>query len=380
VRVTGLTLTDFRNYQRLELALTGGLTVVVGANGLGKTNLLEALTIASRLKSPRTEQLREAIRWGAETAAVHVTFEGHGGDEGPRGPASRIDLAIGARGLEVKLDGSAPRRRADAIGALLVVLFTPDDLRLVKDEPERRRSFVDGVLALARPAAASMSADYARVVRQRNALLKQLREGAAGKGQLEAWDEQLIERGTDLALSRWAVVGVLGEAAEKHHASLSGGEELSVEYRSDVLAEGAEPAVARGRFARRLAERRAEELARGVTLVGPHRDDLGLEVGGHAAREFASQGQQRSVALALKLAELDTIASARGEQPVLLLDDVMSELDKARRGALAATVARLEQAIITTTTPQYFAGVLEDTRARWLALGEEGLRDEEAPA
>jgi DNA replication and repair protein RecF len=399
VRVTGLTLSDFRNYSRLELPLTSGLTVVVGANGQGKTNLLEALMMVSRFRSPRTEQAKDVIRWGAETAAAHVDLasgrlaadgarEPSGTQDGPRvqapgheaGPATRIDIAIGARGLEVKVNQQTPRPRAAAIGTLLAVLFTPDDLRLVKDEPERRRAFLDGVLALTRPAAASLSADYARVLRQRNALLRQLRDGVAGKGQLEAWDEQLVAHGTGLATARAEVAQAVGRAAERHHGALSGGEELVVTYRSEVLAEGADRETVRARFARLLAERRADELARGTTLVGPHRDDLVMDVQGHPAREFASQGQQRSVALALKLAELDAVAAAREEQPVLLLDDVMSELDRRRRAALAETVSSLEQAIITTTTPEYFGGALQATAARWLRLEGGGIHEAQAPA
>lgn len=366
MRITQLDLSDFRNYTSLSLPLGEGLTVVVGANGQGKTNLLEAVMVASRFKSPRTDQLRETIRWEAESAGIHVVT-----DDGRPG---RVDVVIGDRGPRVRVNGKAPRRRNDAVGALLAVLFTPDDLRLVKDEPERRRAFMDGLLGLVRPAAAGSPAEYARVVRQRNALLKQVREGSGARRHLDAWDAQLVHHGSALAIARAELVDALAVEAEHKHRELCG-EDVSIDYGSDTLSQGREPEAAADHLRRRLAERREDEIARGVSLVGPHRDDMVVTLGGVSAREFASQGQQRTVVLALKLAELALTREARGEPPVLLLDDVMSELDRARRRALAHAVGGLDQAIITTTTPEYFAGLV-DAPTRWLRL-EAGSMEEE---
>lgn len=360
MRVARLALSDFRNYARLDLALGDGLTIVVGDNGQGKTNLLEAVMIASRLRSPRTDQLKDTIAWGAGCAAIHAFCESQ---NRPR----RLDVAIGPGGPAVKLNGETPRRRADAIGAVLAVLFTPDDLRLVKDEPERRRGFLDGLLSLVRPSLAGLPSEYSRALRQRNALIKQVREGSAGASQLEAWDEQVVKSGSALAVARAEVADALAGKAGEHHARLSGARELTMSYQSYILEEGREQAAIGARFRRGLAERRSEELGRGLTLVGPHRDDLAIGLGGHSARSFASQGQQRSIVLSMKLAELDVIELARGDAPVLLLDDVMSELDRDRRAALAETLAGLEQAIVTTTTPEYFTGALP-AGVRWLRL------------
>lgn len=360
MRITRIALHDFRNYESLDIGLTAGLTVLVGRNGQGKTNLLEAAMLCSRMRSPRTDQLKDAIRWGAETAALHIEADSDGH---PR----KVDATIGPRGLAVKVNGRTPRRRADAVGSVLAVMFTPDDLRLVKDEPERRRAFLDGVLAVVRPAMAGLPADYSRAVRQRNALLKRAREETAALKELDGWDEQLIRHGSALANARADATARLAERATNHHAELASGEKLDVRYSSRVLEAGTDPGAVEATFRRLLAERRREEVVRGITLVGPHRDDLVLTLSGHPAREFASQGQQRSIALALKLAELGAIGEARQEGPVLLLDDVMSELDETRRAALARALGGLEQTMVTTTTPEYFAGAL-DVPVRWLAL------------
>jgi DNA replication and repair protein RecF len=360
VRIARIALQDFRNYESLDIGLTAGLTVLVGRNGQGKTNLLEAVMLCSRMRSPRTDQLRDAIRWGADTAALHLEADSDGR---PR----KVDATIGPRGLAVKVNGQTPRRRADAAGAVLAVMFTPDDLRLVKDEPERRRAFLDGVLAVLRPAQAGLPSDYSRAMRQRNALLKRAREEEAALKELGGWDEQLVRHGSALATARADAAARLAERARSHHADLTSGEELDVHYSSRVLEEGGEAATVEATFRRLLAERRRDEIVRGITLVGPHRDDLVLTLSGHSAREFASQGQQRSIALALKLAELGAVGEARQESPVLLLDDVMSELDETRRAALARALAGLEQTMVTTTTPEYFASAL-DVPVRWLAL------------
>jgi DNA replication and repair protein RecF len=360
VRITRISFHDFRNYENLDISLTPGLTVLVGRNGQGKTNLLEAIMLCSRIKSPRTDQPKDAIRWGAETATLHLEADSDGRQR-------KVDASIGPRGLAVKVNGQTPRRRADAVGAVLAVLFTPDDLRLVKDEPERRRAFLDGLLAVVRPAHAGLPADYSRATRQRNALLKRAREEAAALKELEGWDEQLVRHGSALALARAGAAEALAERARLHHAQLAPGEELDVRYSSRVLEEGTEPGTVQARFRRLLAERRSDEIVRGITLVGPHRDDLVLTLSDRSARDFASQGQQRSIALALKLAELGAVREARGESPVLLLDDVMSELDETRRAALARALADLDQTMVTTTTPEYFARAL-DVPVRWLKL------------
>lgn len=398
--VTSLKLTDFRNYRALDLGLEPGLTVVVGANGQGKTNLLEAVMLASRFRSPRTEQVRDVVRWGSDAAAIHAEAR-----EASR--ARRIDALVGPRGLAVKVNGKAPRRRSDSIGTLSAVLFTPEDLRLVKGQPERRRAFIDDVLGIARPPDAGLSAQYGKVMRQRNALLKQLREGLGSEQELRAWDENLVRAGVALTAARARVCGTLGPRAARVHRRIAGGEVLEVRYRSQLTGDPGDPASAvapdsgtdsgsrapdtpgetpdgsgnhrsleelAGEFRRRLAGRRREELIRGATLVGPHRDDVELRIDGHAARDFASQGQQRCAVLALKLAELESITEARGERPVLLLDDVMSELDTTRRTALAEALAELEQAIVTTTTPEYLEAVVH-VPVRWLRVEDGRLAE-----
>ena len=337
MRVNRLELRDFRNHERSELALGEGLTVVCGPNGAGKTNLLEGLYFGLTGRSCRTSSERYVVRRGAALARVSVETEGEDG---------RHLLEVGFAPGEAKLtrvDGAAVERLAGRGERPLVGVFLPDRLELVKGAPATRRAHLDRFVAAVWPARAGARAAYGRALAQRNAALARVRGGSAGPALLDPWDGELARRGADLVDGRARAAALVGPAFALRAAELGlpGPAELSYSPRS--------PAD-EGALGRELAARRTTDLERGHTTHGPHRDDVVLRHGGEGLRAFGSQGQQRVGLLALLFAERDVLAE-RGAPPLMLLDDVMSELDDDRRERLAVLVRGEGQAVITTTDP-----------------------------
>jgi DNA replication and repair protein RecF len=378
-----LSITNFRNFVRSELDFSGSITVVQGANAQGKTNLLEAVYYLATAESPRTSSDRELINWLAnEEHPPFARLEG-----GIRGSDSLRDLSIvllyaeDRLQKEIRING-VKRRTLDLVGQLKVVLFMPEDIDLIAGSPEARRRYLDSAISqIDRPYARSLH-EYNRVLVQRNSLLRQLRERPGDPEQLEFWDERLTEQGSQLVASRLDAVAQLDELVQYIHSRLTGGtERLHLVYRSSLPLDGADglvqhrqlpleapggdvdslPTVApsssgvKAIFRQQLKNRRGEEIDRGMTLSGPHRDDLRFLVGGVDMCTYGSRGQQRTIAVSLKLAELEFIRSETGEEPILLLDDVMSELDEERRQYLMNSVHGDQQAIITTTDLDSFA-------------------------
>lgn len=378
-----LSITNFRNYVRSELDFSGSITVVQGANAQGKTNLLEAVYYLATAESPRTSSDRELINWLAnEEHPPFARLEG-----GIRGSDSLRDLSIvllyaeDRLQKEIRING-VKRRTLDLVGQLKVVLFMPEDIDLIAGSPEARRRYLDSAISqIDRPYARSLH-EYNRVLVQRNSLLRQLRERPGDPEQLEFWDERLTEQGSQLVASRLDAVAQLDELVQYIHSRLTGGtERLHLVYRSSLPLDGADglvqhrqlpleapggdvdslPTVApsssgvKAIFRQQLKNRRGEEIDRGMTLSGPHRDDLRFLVGGVDMCTYGSRGQQRTIAVSLKLAELEFIRSETGEEPILLLDDVMSELDEERRQYLMDAVHGDQQVIITTTDLDSFA-------------------------
>ena len=369
MRVEELLLEDFRNYLRQELVLVPGLNVVVGRNAQGKTNLLEAVHCLSGLGSPRADN-SALVRDGAEAAFLHadVVREGRG---------LHVDMEFRpGRGTRFLLNRT-PSQRAKALPQLPVtVFFGPDELSLVKGGPDGRRRFLDELIVKLRPARDSLRRDLERVLKQRNALLRTLRnEGRAdSEDRLEVWDSALCDAGSALAAARLETLADLVPFAHKRYEEVAGGGALELTYvaswlpEEDAAAALQDPAtidraVLADRLRARMAALRVAELERGQTLVGPQRDDIVVklaarsgEVGGMLdARTYASQGDQRTSALALKLAEHDLVTERLEDPPILLLDDVFSELDSERRRWLAAAVADSEQSILSSAEPGVLA-------------------------
>jgi DNA replication and repair protein RecF len=315
-------LTDFRSYSGAELELAPGLTAVVGANGEGKTNLLEAIGYLATLSSFRGAPNEALIREGSPQAVVRA--------EGTRAErALLIEAEINRSGRNrVQVNKQRLQRARDLLGALRVTVFAPDDLVLVKGGPAGRRDYLDDALVAVRPAHDALRSDVDRVLRQRNALLKQAggRLTPEVEATLEVWDAKLIEAGTALVTARLALLERLAPALAAAYDQVA---QRAAEVRSTYVSTWWDQGLAAG-----LAGARRDDIRRGVSTIGPHRDEIDLRVGGLPARTHASQGEQRSLAWALRLAAHGVVTEATDSAPILLLDDVFSELDPDRSAAL----------------------------------------------
>jgi DNA replication and repair protein RecF len=386
-----LSLTNFRNYSRLELDLPDRLTLLQGDNAQGKTNLLEAIHLLATGRSPRASVERELINWLAlEEPLPYARLEasvGEGRD------AQRLELVLElaapqrARDVAASNGGNGPtirkqvrvngvaKRALDLVGRLRMVLFLPEDIGLVAGAPAERRRYLDIALCQIAPHYCRALGEYNRAVAQRNALLKRLRDEGGDPGQLNFWDERMAEQGSVLLHQRSQAVRDLDRIAANLHRDLTGGaERLHLVYlpaldaettpagtlraangKGRALREGAPVYHTRSRdelreqFVAQVRRIRRREIAAGISLLGPHRDDVAFSVDGRDLRTYGSRGQQRTGALALKLAEVQMMQEAVGECPLLLLDDVMSELDAARRHMLLDVLGGVVQAVVTTT-------------------------------
>jgi DNA replication and repair protein RecF len=352
--VTHLSLRDFRSYETAELRLGPALTVVQGPNGAGKTNLLEALYVGCTGRSCRTQTDREMVRFAAAAARVELAARGADGDH-----LIRVVIEPGA-GRQVRVDGLAAERMTDVEARPLAGVFLPDRLELVKGPPALRRAHLDQVVAALWPARASTRRAYTRALAQRNALLARVRSGAASEDSLRAWDLELATHGVALSADRATTTAELAPRYAELAADLGLDRDAALAYRPRSRAETAEALAAE------LRERLPADLDRGFTTHGPHRDDLVFTREGRSLRSYGSQGQQRLALLSLLLAERDAIAAVRGAPPLMLLDDVMSELDGDRRQRLVArlTAAPAGQSVITTTDLEHVPGADSEAVAR----------------
>jgi DNA replication and repair protein RecF len=364
VHVRRLELTDFRSYVRVGLDLEPGVNMLVGPNGMGKTNLLEALGYLATLGSHRVSTDQPLVRSGAETAIVRTAVV-----NGDRELLVELEIVPG-KANRARL-GRAPARRArDILGVLRIVLFAPEDLALVRGDPGERRRYLDDLLVLRQPRYAGVRADYERVLKQRNALLRSAylaRKTGGNRGgdlsTLEVWDVHLADYGAELLQGRLELVAALGpHVAKAYDAVAAGRGGATMTYRCSVdpfdLADRASMVAA---IKVGLQAGRSSEIARGVTLVGPHRDDLVLQLGALPAKGYASHGECWSYALALRLAGFDLLR-AEGIEPVLALDDVFAELDSGRRERLAALIADANQTLITCAVAEDVPATLRGTR------------------
>jgi DNA replication and repair protein RecF len=349
VRVLSLTLRDFRGYHDAEATFGEGLTVVTGPNGAGKTNLLEGLYFGCTGRSCRTSNEREVVRFGVGTVRTVLTCEDEDGLH---------ELSVGfapGRPKAMRVDGAPVERLLDVATRPLVSVFLPDRLELIKGTPALRRAHVDQFVAALWPARATARRQYSQALAQRNALIARIRSGRGSRASLESWDRQLATHGVALMRDRETAVEMLREPFARLGTALGLGREPSVSYRPRSQATEAEQLV------RELSERVEGDLERGFTGHGPHRDDLATEHEGHDLRAYGSQGQQRLALLALLLAEREVIAARRLAPPVMLLDDVMSELDRERREALVDLLRTTAgQSVITATDLEHVPGSDDD--------------------
>lgn len=355
MHLSSLSLVDFRNFADLSVAFDPhGTTVVTGPNGAGKTNLLEAVGYLSSLRSFRGAPREAMVRRGASTAVLRAAAQ-----VGPRPLTLEAEIVTAGRS-RLLLNRQAVRRRSDLADGLRCSVFSPNDIAVVRGGPGDRREFLDEALGVVDPKSARVADETERILRQRNALLREGHRRSAGEmdRSLEVWDEQLDEAGTRLAASREELLEQIQPRAAAHYHRLAGRKTaVAAEYRRSWA----------GSLRTSLAEHRRADLARGLTSVGPHRDDVELLVDGLPARTHASQGEQRSLALALRLAAHQLATERLGEPPVLLLDDVFSELDAARRRALMEGLPAGQALLTTAVLPPEEVPV-----ARVLEVGQDG--------
>jgi DNA replication and repair protein RecF len=358
LQLRGLVLTDFRNYAEASVEFSPGLNLVVGRNGQGKTNLLEAINVLSGLGSHRGAAGEAMVRQGAERAVLSGTGSAGGRDV-------RVDAEVkrtGGTRLLVNRVAVERMSASSSAGMLVAVAFSPDDLVIIKGGPEERRRLLDQGATRVRPLGAAERQEFDRVLRQRTGLLKAAPASQRALATLDVWDESFARAGAVVVRNRLAVLDKLRPEVLRRYRSVSGlPAEISMEYRASWLPEGSELAgrlqsgsasedELRAALFDALAKARGRDLERGVSTVGPHRDDVEILLEGADARLFASQGEQRSLALSLRMAERDLVAADRGEDPILLLDDIFSELDESRRGHLVEMVAASGQTIATATS------------------------------
>lgn len=373
MRLTHLALHNFRNYVRLDLDLRSGVTVLLGDNAQGKTNLLEAIYYLATSRSPQAGADRELVNWLA-TEQEPLPYARLVGRVARDAGEMAIEITLTQQGnngtryrKQIRLNGVA-KRAMDLLGQLNVVLFVPEDIALVFGSPSRRRRYLDATLCQIDPPYCRALSRYNQIVTQRNALLRDLRERGGDPAQLTFWNERLVEHGAYLVARRREALAALGKLARAVHNELTDGvEQLHLRYEPSVELDGQASADAIGEaFQAQLQTLCRREIAAGVTLVGPHRDEVRFLINDMDAGVYGSRGQQRTAALALKLAEVDLMQHETGECPVLLLDDVLSELDAHRRSFLLhALDDGPQQAIVTTTDLHVLPGTFLQRCQLW---------------
>jgi DNA replication and repair protein RecF len=367
VRLEALELVGFRAYDELRARFGDGPQLIWGPNAAGKTSLLEAIVLLARGGSHRATSDADLIRWGSEVSRVVGTL----GDDTLEIVLVRPGSAAAAQGSRKRIRVNGVARRAAALGERLrVVLFAPEDMLLVVGPPGLRRSVVDLMAGGAVPGYGAELATYGRALQQRNGLLRAIREEAASRDELRYWDRPFLDAGAAVVKARLDLLARLAEPLAAAHHEVAPDEAaagpLRLEYASNATPGPAESI--RDALERRLAETAEKEAWNGATLIGPHRDDVAFRMAGRDLADFASRGQQRTAILALKLAELDLLTAIEGRPPLLLLDDVFSELDPARRAHLVRRIAALPQAFVTTTTPDDLDPALLAAATAWRVI------------
>jgi len=342
MEVKKLVLKNFRNYSEREFGFNSGLNVLEGRNTVGKTNVVEAVYFCAFGKSPRTSKDKEVIKWGQENASIRLNVK-------KKYRNAQIDMLISQNGEKrIATDGAGISKMGELIGLINVVYFSPDEIKMIKEGPQERRRFLDVSLSQQNKSYFYALSKYTRILKNRNKLLK---DGGSLKyieSSLPIWDQQLIDVGVDLIVKRLEFLNYLHPLVDDVHKSITNSNiGLNVEYETDI-----DLLDIRADFTKKLAENREKDIKFGYTTIGPHRDDVLIKSQGIDIRSYGSQGQQRTASLALKLAETVSIEEQTGETPILILDDVLSELDPTRRKALLEYSKNLQVLLTCTDFPE----------------------------
>ncbi len=350
MHLNDIRINNFRTFRELKISFNPKMNIFIGSNGQGKTNLLEAIYFLCMRRSFRTSKEEEFIALGDSSLVVSGTIV-------KRGMELFVEQFLNHSQRRCRINGNVVHRLIDIIGELLICVFSPEDLYIIKGAPERRRQFIDILISQSNKGYLHNLQQYHRILKQRNRTLLDCKIGVEKEELLELWDEQFIEVGLTILQKRKEVVDLLNPLAKKFHKMISDGlEELALAYKPSFWGEKSD-------FREALKRRRREEIAKGMTLLGPHRDELWITINNFDARAFASEGQQRSAAIALRSAELNYLAEQMDEYPILLLDDVFSELDFIRQSCIINSIEDHTQVFITTTS---LTNLHLDDLTRWI--------------
>jgi DNA replication and repair protein RecF len=357
MHIQQLTLQNYRNYEHQSVSFEDGVNVFIGENAQGKTNVLESIYLLAIGKSHRTNKDSDLVRQHSDEARIDAVIQ-------REGRTANLSMVFGQQGKKASVNGILQSKMTDFIGHFQVVLFAPEDLQLVKGGPGLRRRFIDMELGQTQPAYLYHLSHYQRALQQRNVLLKQ---GMVDEILLDSLDEQLVEHGVQVLLRRSKFIRDIAHLADEVYGAISADREsLTVTYTNSIpgLDEITDANMTTEAFIRGLRTKRGSDRQIGYTSIGPHRDDMVFHLNGQAVQSFASQGQQRTIALSLRLAEIDFIYREIHEYPVLLLDDVLSELDDMRQTNLVLSMSKKVQTIITATSLFQLDGKLDQRTRR----------------
>jgi DNA replication and repair protein RecF len=345
LHINELKLTNYRNYLSEKISFENNVNVILGENAQGKTNIMESIYVLGLAKSHRTTRDKELIYWDKEYAKIEGSVQKKSG-------LLTLEIIISTKGKKVKLNRLEKRKLSEYIGALNIVMFAPEDLNLVKGSPQVRRRFIDMEIGQINPVYLYHLALYQKILQQRNHLLKDLQRKKSDNGLLDILTEQLIGNSAKVILKRFEFVSMLEKYAKPIHRDISrNSEDLRIEYKPSIeVSETAKLSKIEEVLLENFSKIKAKEIERGITLIGPHRDDLLFFVNDRDVQTYGSQGQQRTTALSIKMAELELIYEKIGEYPILLLDDVLSELDDYRQSHLLNTIQGKVQTFVTTTS------------------------------
>ena len=359
--VKSIELSNYRNYEKADVSFSPGVNILYGDNAQGKTNLLESVYVCGTSRSHRKSKDKELIRFDQEEGHIRLFFI-------KNDLTHRLDIHLKKKKPKgIAVDGIPIRRSSELLGMLPVIFFSPEDLAIIKDGPSERRRFMDMELSQMDQSYLSYLSAYQHLLIERNNLLKQIAVFPQLRETLDGWDEQLIEKGMRIIDKRDSFIDMTGQLMEKIHKEITGGKEnIKIYYDKNV---------SKQEFREKLTERRDKDIKNGTTSAGPHRDDIAFQIDGIDIRKFGSQGQQRTAALALKLSEIKLIEQVTGEKPVLLLDDVLSELDSHRQRYLLESISDIQTMISCTGLDEFVHSRMKMDRIFYIDKGTINLQD-----